>query len=55
MILINKIDLVSPEELEWIKQSAASFNDTARIEAFSALETVPAEILDRIVDWEPQS
>lgn len=55
MILINKIDLVSPEELEWIKQSAAGFNDAARIEAFSALETVPAEILDRIVDWEPQS
>ena len=50
-----KFVLVSPEELEWIKQSAAGFNDAARIEAFSALETVPAEILDRIVDWEPQS
>ena len=52
-ILINKIDLVTPEELEWIKGSITTFNDTAQIQAFSAIGTVPAEILDRIVDWEP--
>ena len=53
-ILVNKVDLVSREELDWIKESIVTFNNTARIEAFSAIETVPAEILDRIVDWEPQ-
>lgn len=53
-VLINKIDLVSQEELAWIKESIAGFNDTADLEAFCAIETVPAEILDRIVDWEPR-
>ena len=53
-ILVNKVDLVNEEELEWIKASIATFNDTAQIEAFSAIDTIPAEILDRITDWEPQ-
>lgn len=53
-VLVNKIDLVSQEELAWIKESIAAFNDTAEIEAFSAIDTVPAELLDRIVDWEPR-
>lgn len=51
-ILINKTDLVSPEELDWIRASVASYNDQALIETFSAIETIPPEILDRIVDWE---
>ena len=53
-ILVNKIDLVSREEVDWIKESIAAFNDTAPIETFSAIDSVPAEILDRIVDWDPQ-
>lgn len=52
-ILINKIDLVSEEELEWIKTSVASFNHTAKIEAFSAMGSVPETIMDGIVDWKP--
>jgi len=52
-ILINKIDLVTAEELEWVKASIASFNETAELNAFCAMKTVPEEILDRIADWEP--
>lgn len=52
-ILINKIDLVGEEELAWIKTSVASYNETAKIEAFSAIESVPEHILDEIVDWKP--
>ena len=52
-ILINKVDLVEQEELEWIKDSIATFNAAASLESFSAVETVPADVLDRIVDWQP--
>lgn len=52
-ILINKVDLVSEEELAWIRSSIAAFNQTALQEAFCAIESIPEEILNRIVDWEP--
>jgi len=52
-ILINKKDLVSEEELEWICQSVTSFQPTAQVETISASETIPEAILDSIVDWEP--
>ena len=51
-VLVNKVDLVTPEDLQWIKESIAQFNGTASIETFSTLETIPQEILARIVDWE---
>lgn len=51
-VLINKVDTVSAQELEWIVQSVATFNSEAKLETFCAVETIPEEILDRIVDWE---
>lgn len=51
-VLINKVDLISPEELAWIKSSIAEYNPDASQEEFAAIESIPSDILDRIVDWE---
>ena len=52
-ILVNKKDLVSQEELDWICQSVANVNVAAKIDAVSATEAIPEAILDEIVDWNP--
>ena len=51
-VLVNKVDLVSAEELEWIKESVGQFNSEARVETFTTLETIPEDVLGRIADWE---
>lgn len=53
VVLINKVDLVDQESVDAVKGSIHALNEAARIETCSALESIGAEILDRIVDWKP--
>lgn len=50
VVLINKMDLVDAEAVEWTKESIHAVNETARIETCSALDRIPEDILDRIID-----
>lgn len=52
-ILINKVDLVTEQELEWVKESVTAINQTASLIPVRAIERIPEEVLDRIIDWRP--
>lgn len=52
-ILINKVDLVSAEELVWVKESISSINQTATLVPMRAIDRIAPDVLDQVADWEP--
>ncbi len=51
LVLLNKSDLVNPEELEAARESICSCNCQTSLVSTSTIEGIPQEVFDQIMEW----